>query len=488
MSQMTRRSFLTGSMAAGAYALLAPHSRVLGANDDIRVALVGCGGRGGSHLKSCCGMKGVRIVAVCDPDQGHTGGYVKTLEKSNYGKVEVYQQYQKLLENKDIDAVVLATPNHWHALGTVWGCQAGKDVYVEKPSSHEIWEGRKAVEAARKYNRIVQGGTQSRSSMGFKDAFEFLQKGGIGKILYARGFCYKPRGSIGKVTKETPIPPSVDYDQWCGPAPKDPLMRKNLHYDWHWVWPTGNGDIGNQGIHQMDVCRWALGQKGLPPRVFSFGGRFVYDDDATTPNTQVAFYDYKPAPLIFEVRGLPRKKPVPGQKDDRAAMDRYHKLIDIGVFVICEGGYFAGGSGGGTVYDKEDKRIKQFVGDADHMANFIKAVRSRKVEDLNADIELCHLSSALCHMGNISYRLGKNAKPEEIAEVTKADKEAQDSYERLMEHVKANEADLAKTPAVLGPWLAFDSDKEQFTGSLADEANKLVTREFRKPYVVPDKV
>ncbi|MGD0092459.1 MAG: hypothetical protein ABSE73_21295, partial [Planctomycetota bacterium] len=365
-----------------------------------------------------------------------------------------------------------------------------KDVYVEKPSSHEIWEGRKTVEAARKYNRIVQAGTQSRSSTGLKEAFAWLQKGELGKILYARGFCYKPRGSIGKVTSPTPIPPEVDYDQWCGPAPNGPLMRKKLHYDWHWVWPTGNGDIGNQGIHEMDMCRWVLGQKGLAPRVFSFGGRFVHDDDATTPNTLISFYDYKPAPLIFEVRGLPTKSPPPpGAKNPKnpkenlpmPPMDRY-KGIGIGLVVICEGGYFAGGAGGGWAYDKDGKKIKQFSGDADHMANFLKAVRSRKVEDLNADIELCHLSSALCHMGNISYRLGKTAKPEEIAEITKADNEAQDSLERLKTHLAANEAELAKTPAVLGPWLTFDSEKEQFTGTLADEANKLVTREYQQMY------
>ncbi|MCY3020420.1 MAG: Gfo/Idh/MocA family oxidoreductase [Planctomycetota bacterium] len=489
MSRITRRRFLTASLATGAAAWLTPRSRVLGANDDIRIAIVGCGGKGGDHFKSFRGMKGVRVVAICDPDQSHTGGFIKAAEKDNPGKIEAYQQYQKLLENKDIDAVVLATPNHWHALGTVWGCQAGKDVYCEKPSSHEIWEGRKAVEAARKHNRIVQAGTQHRSGPGLQAAFEYLHKGEIGKILYARGFCYKPRGSIGKVTAPTPIPKGVDYDQWCGPAPMDPLMRKNLHYDWHWVWPTGNGDIGNQGIHEMDLCRWALNQPGLPARVFSFGGRFVYDDDATTPNTLISFYDYKPAPLIFEVRGLPRKK----GKDE--PMDAYKNKVRIGIAVICEGGIFMGGAGGGGIYDKDgnpvmgkDGKPLKFVGESDHRANFLKAVRSRKKEDLAADIELCHLSSALCHLGNISYRLGKNAKLEDIAEIAKADKEAQDSLERFKAHLTANEADLLKTPAVLGPWLTFDPDKEQFTGPLAEEANKLVTREYRKPYVVPEQV
>jgi len=481
MGRITRRQFMAGSLAAGAWVLAAPCSRVLGANGDIRVGVVGFNGQGMGHIQRFLKIPGVRVVALCDADAKVIERGVKALGDQG-GKVETYQDVRKLLENKDIDAISTATPNHWHALITVWACQAGKDVYVEKPTSHEIWEGRKAVEAARKYDRIVQAGTQGRSNTGLREAFEWIKAGNLGKIVAARGFCYKPRGSIGKVTGPTPIPPNVDYDLWCGPAPKEPLMRKNLHYDWHWVWPTGNGDIGNQGIHEMDMCRWALGQPGLAPRVFSFGGRFAYDDDATTPNTLTAFYDYQPAPLIFEVRGLPRKT---GDK----GMD-YYRTTQIGVVIDCEGGYFAGGQGGGWTYDKDAKKIKQFpaTGAEKHQDNFIKAVRSRKREDLTADILEGYLSSALCHMGNIPYRLGAQHKTEEIAETIKANKIMSESFERFQAHMKNNDVDLAKTPATLGPVLEFDTAKEQFTGDLADKANELVTRKYREPFVVPEKV
>jgi len=481
MSRVTRRQFMAGSLAAGAWAMAAPYSRALGASDDIRVAVVGFNSQGGVHIQQFLKIPGVRLVALCDADSRVIERGLKALGDQG-GKVQTYQDVRKLLENKDVDALSTATPNHWHALITVWACQAGKDVYVEKPTSHEIWEGRKAVEAARKYNRIVQGGTQGRSNTGLREAFEWIKAGNIGKIVVARGFCYKPRGSIGKVTAPTPIPPEVDYDLWCGPAPKEPLMRKKLHYDWHWVWPTGNGDIGNQGIHEMDMCRWALGQAGLAPRVFSIGGRFVHDDDATTPNTLVSFYDYKPAPLIFEVRGLPRKT-------GDTAMDNY-RGTRTGLVVECEGGYFAGGQGGGWTYDKDGKKIKQFpaTGAEKHQDNFIQAVRSRKREDLTADILEGHLSSALCHMGNISYRLGAGKPPDQIAETIKGDKMHAECFGRFLEHIKANEADLAKTPIILGPWLDMDCEKEQFTGALAAKANELVTRRYREPFVVPDKV
>ena len=481
MSRITRRQFMAGTLAAGAWALAAPYSRALGANDDIRVAVIGFNGQGGGHIQRFLKIPGVRIVALCDADTKVIEKGVKMLGDKGAG-VKTYQDVRKLLENKEVDAVSTATPNHWHSLIVVWACQAGKDIYVEKPVSHEVWEGRKAVEAARKYNRIVQTGTQGRSNTGLREAFAWIKAGNLGKILVARGFCYKPRGSIGKVTGPTPIPPEVDYDLWCGPAPKEPLMRKKLHYDWHWVWPTGNGDIGNQGIHEMDMCRWALGQPALPPRVFSIGGRFVHDDDATTPNTLISFYDYKPAPLIFEVKGLPRKT-------GDTAMDNY-RGTRIGLVVDCENGSFVGGGGGGWVYDKDDKKVKQFTsnGADKHQDNFIDAVRSRKKEDLKADILEGHLSSALCHMGNISYRLGAAKSPDEIAETIKGDKLHAECFGRFMEHIKANEADLKKTPVILGPGLDMDPAKEQFTGTLADKANALVTRNYRVPCVVPAQV
>src|SRR5438445_5990258 len=287
MNRISRRSFLATSAAVGATTLFSTKLRAIGANDDVRVAVIGLNGRGQNHMDAFPQVAGTRLVALCDADDNVLRKAVQKAEQRNQ-KVDCYKDIRKLLENKDIDAIAIATPNHWHALMAVWGCQAGKDVYVEKPCSHEVWEGRKIVEASEKYNRIVQIGTQRRSDLEYREAIKWIRDGNIGKILYARGLCYKPRPSIGKVSGPQPIPPGVDYDLWCGPAPMEPLMRKNLHYDWHWVWPTGCGDIGNQGVHEMDQCRWAINQDTLPEHVFSFGGRFGYDDDATTPNTLVA--------------------------------------------------------------------------------------------------------------------------------------------------------------------------------------------------------
>ena len=390
------------------------------------------------------------------------------------------------MENKNIDAICIATPNHWHSLIGIWACQADKDVYVEKPVSHNVWEGAQLVKAARKYNRIVQTGTQKRSDLGIKEAFEYIQQGNIGKILVARGFCYKRRGSIGKVAGPQPVPKALNYDLWTGPAPLNPLMRQQLHYDWHWVWPTGNGDIGNQGIHEMDICRWAVGQNQLPPRVMSIGGRFGYDDDGQTANTQIAVLDYDPVPIIFEVRGLPRRK-------GDSAMDNYRKTR-VGIVIECEQGYFAGGGGGGWIYDNDDKRVKQFKGDGGggHIVNFIKAVRSRNVDDLNADIIKGHLSSALCHIANISHRLGQQSTPDLIREAIKDRPPVMETFARFEEHLFNNWIDTANAGIVLGPTLDIDPTTERFIGDgkygLSRWANELLTRNYRKPFVVPEKV
>ena len=482
MNQMTRRGFLAGSAAAGAGIMFSTSSRAQGANDDIRIAVIGFNSQGGSHINGFKKMKGVRLVALCDADQKVIDKRVAELAKDDI-KVETTQDMRRIFDRKDIDAISTATPNHWHALTSIWAIQSGKDVYVEKPVSHNVWEGRKIVEAARKYGRIVQTGTQKRSSLGNKAAFEYMQSGQLGKILWARGFCYKRRDNIGKTEGPQPIPASVDYDLWCGPAPKEELRRKKLHYDWHWVWPTGNGDIGNQGIHEMDLCRWALGEKAIAPRVMSFGGRFGYEDDATTPNTQVAVFDYEKAPLIFEVRGLPS---TPG---DRTPMDAY-RGIRVGIVVQCEGGYFAGGENGGWIFDNDHKRMKQFTqsGAAEHKQNFIDAVRARKQELLTADIEEGHLSSALCHMGNVSYRLGRETSPEQAMEQVKSNKEAVDSLERMKSHLAANNVNIEKHFPTVGPSLAMNTKAERFEGPMADKANELLTRNYREPFVVPDKV
>ncbi len=494
MNKLDRRGFLKSSLLTAASLSLFPAlgaetgkkrkartpvaSQATGANSDIRFAVVGFNGRGMSHIQGFREVKGTRMVALCDVDQHLLDREVKKYRDLGE-KIEAYTDVRKLLENKDIDVVSFATPNHWHALGAIWAMQAGKDVYVEKPVSHNVWEGRRIVEVARELNRIVQTGTQSRSSSGITEAIQWVREGHIGKIVRARGLCYKRRPSIGKVDGPQPIPPGIDYDLWCGPAPKTPLMRKHLHYDWHWVWPTGNGDLGNQGIHQMDMGRWALGETALSPRVLSVGGRLGYVDDGTTPNTMIVFHDYPAAPLIFEVRGLPARAEA---KD----MDKYRE-VSIGVVVDCEGGSMViPGYTGAKILDKDGTEIKKFAGASSHFANFIDAVRSRKPSDLHADILQGHLSSALCHTGNISYRLGKTQPPEEIREAVKGDKDLAEALGRMEQHLAANNVDLKQTPATLGAALKMDPQAERFIGN--PQADQLLTREYRVPFVVPKSV
>jgi len=489
MTGMTRRKFLKRAAAAGAATALSAYSysQVLGANDAIRIGIVGFRGQGGSHLKTHLSDEfkkmGVRVTAICDADKDVISKGVSTCEKKG-AKVTPYVDVRKLLEDKNVDVVITATPNHWHSLISIWACQAGKDIYVEKPMSHDIFEGRKVVEAAAKYNRIVYVGTQNRSDEGLCEAYEWIQAGNLGKIVRARGFCYKPRGSIGKTTGPQPIPPSVDYDLWCGPAPKTPLRRKRLHYDWHWFWATGNADIGNQGIHEMDKCRWGIGAKTIK-RAMGIGGRFGYDDDAETPNTETVFLETDTVPIIFETRGLPMRKAT--EQEKRPPMDAY-KGVRIGEIIECEGGYYDGG----WAYDKDGKKVKQFPRDrgGKHRANFIKCLRSRKPEDNPAPPIDGHLSAICFHTGNLSYRLGKEVDRNQTAEMFKTDKVAQECWERVQQHISANDASAWK-PTV-GPWLTFDAEKEVFTGAFAKQANVLrkgtAGGRYRAPFVVPDKV
>ena len=491
MKGMTRRKFLKRTATAGAATALSAYSysRVLGANDAIRVGIVGFRGQGGSHLSTHLsdGFKkmGVRVTAICDVDKDVLAGGVSTCEKKG-AKVAPYVDVRKLLADRNVDTVVTGTPNHWHSLISIWACQAGKDIYVEKPMSHDIFEGRKVVEAAAKYNRIVYVGTQNRSDEGLCEAYEWIRAGNLGKIVRARGFCYKPRGSIGKTTGPQPIPPSVDYDLWCGPAPKTPLRRKRLHYDWHWFWATGNADIGNQGIHEMDKCRWGIGAKTIK-RAMGIGGRFGYDDDAETPNTETVFLETDTVPIIFETRGLPMRKAT--EQEKRPPMDAY-KGVRIGEIIECEGGYYDGG----WAYDKDSKKMKQFPRDrgGKHRENFIKCLRSRRPQDNPAPPIDGHLSAVCFHTGNLSYRLGKEMDRNQTAEMFKTDKVAQECWDRFQQHVSANEDAPSAWKPTVGPWLEFDPEKEIFTGAFAQQANVLrkgtAGGKYRAPFVVPDRV
>lgn len=494
MSTVDRRKFIKGSLAvaaAGATLLqgcnqlkaIAPvstKSKPIGANKDVRLAIVGLGKRGPQHIKEYRDMPGVRIVAVCDPDETRLAKWVENFEKDGV-KVAGFRDVRKLLERDDIDAVSDATPNYWHSLLAIWACQAGKDVYTEKPVSHTIWEGRQAVEASRRYNRIVQCGINSRSSSSKAEALRRLHAGELGKILVSRGFCYKPRKSIGKVSGTQIIPKEVDYNLWAGPTALAPLMRESFHYDWHWVWPTGNGDIGNQGPHQMDIARRANGAPTVAARVMSIGGRFGYDDDGTTANTQIAYFDFgkKYAPLIFEVRGLP-------EKTGAEEMPLYRDLVDVGNVVDCEGGFWSGSA----FYDDKGKKIKDIEGDKgeNNFENFITAVRSQKRSDQNADILEGHISTALCHQANISYRLGEKLPPEEIKTRLRNEPLIAEAFERMQAHLVANGVDIAKDHATLGPWLEMNPKKETFTGpsEWVEVANAMLRRTDREPFVVPE--
>jgi predicted dehydrogenase len=501
MKMLTRRDFLKTSALTAAAASLSPLAwgRVEGANSDIRVAQIGFRSQGAGHLSTLRKMKGVRVVALCDVDHHVLDGKAKEMGND----VQRYTDIRKLLENKEVDAVSIAIPNHWHALATVWACQAGKDVYVEKPACHNIFEGRQMIDAARKYNRIVQCGTQCRSSPGLREAVQYLRDGHLGKVKIARGFCYKARQSIGTVSGPQEVPDYIDYDIWCGPAPKE-LPRRNakfgpVHYDWHWFWAYGNGDYGNQGPHQVDIARWFLGEDAVAPFSMAIGGRLGYKDSAETPNTLTVYHGYK-TPMVFEVRGLPVDKK---SQTDGWKMDRY-KSVEIGNVIECENGEIVIPSYTlAIIHDKDGKEVTRFDGkkknqkqDASptglsaesegHHANWISAIRSRKPNDLHAEIREGVLSADLVHTGNISYRLGACKAPEAIKEAIKDNKPLAEAYDRMAGHLEANEVDITKENLQLGLPLKFDPQAEKFADN--PEANAMLSRKYREPFVVPEKV
>jgi predicted dehydrogenase len=331
------------------------------------------------------------------------------------------------------------------------------------------------VQAVKRYNKIVQVGTQSRSSSAIKEAVEWVNSGNLGKILVSRALCYKRRRSIGSSTGPQAVPTTVDYDLWCGPAPLTPPRRKNFHYDWHWFWDYGAGDLGNQGIHEVDVARWFLGEQTLSPRLMAVGGRLGYEDDAETPNTLIVFHDYARAPLIMEVRGL-------AEKTGSETLDTY-KGAGIGIVVECEGGYVVVPNyQGATAHDKDGNVIRKFTGASNHFENFIDAVRSRKADELNAPILQGHLSTALCHTSNISYRLGHHQVPDAIREQIQAEKEDLATYQRMSEHLAANGVDIEKTPVTMGKPLRMNLANSRFMGN--KEANFLLGRHPREPFVI----
>jgi predicted dehydrogenase len=497
MRFLSRRDFLHDSAAlAAALAsaslldnplLAAPepkNNRKGDANDTLHVAIIGVHGRGREHVSAFAGKHNCVITTICDADEAVIGSSMRHVEKVQGKPPRFEQDLRRVMEDPSIDIISTATPNHWHALVAIWAMQHGKDVYVEKPVSHNVSEGRRIVEAAQKYNRICQTGTQSRSSAGMRGAMDFLHAGKLGKIKLARGLCYKLRPSIGKVKGPQPIPKTVDYDLWCGPAPNTPLMRRNLHYDWHWMWDYGNGDLGNQGIHEMDKARWGLGKNELPKSVLSVGGRFGYEDDGQTANTQICVFDYGDCELIFEVRGLPSRDPFPGKDYNRVPMKPQNFVGNV--FYGSEGILVCPSYTAAVALTHAGEVIKKFSGDGDHFGNFVKAVRSRNASDLNAPIVEGHLSSALCHLGNVSFRLGTLQPFSQKTHAFGDDKEAYETLARMEDHLKESKVPMEETSYRVGRRLVVDPATERFVQDT--EADQYLTREYRKPFVVPAKV
>lgn len=438
-SSLNRRQFLACSsaaglaMAAGAVgqvAVAADTTRTASPNEKIRVGCIGNRGKGSHHISALSSVPGVDVVALCDIDESILGTRADELEKRTSRRPKKFTDYRKLLEDGQIDAVSIATPNHTHSLIAIAAMEAGKDVYVEKPCCHNIWEGRQLVAAARKYNRMCQHGTQGRSSPAIREAIQKLREGVIGDIYMARGLCFKWRPTIGH-TPDEPVPPGVHYDLWLGPAPQRPFSRNRFHYNWHWHWDYGNGDMGNQGVHEMDMARWGLGV-GLPKRVHAAGGHFMFNDDQETPNTLISIFEYpdEKKMLVFETRHW-----ITNQEDFGSGASNAVGVTFYGSEGYMQVYYF----GYKTFLGQKREPGPTGTGAPNEYDRFIAAVRSRKREDLGVDIEEGYLSAALCHLGNISYRLGRT--------------------------------------------VLFDPQTATFGKDEA--ANALLSREYRSPYVVP---
>jgi predicted dehydrogenase len=368
----------------------------------------------------------------------------------------------------------VATCNHWHSLITVWACQANKHVYVEKPISHNLFEGRKCVEAAQKYGCIVQHGTQQRSSARRAGQIAAIYSGKYGKLRVAKGYCCKPRWSIGTKPLESP-PSELDFNIWLGPAPEQSYHGNLVPYNWHWFWDTGNGDIGNQGVHEMDVARWAIPDATLPTRVWALGGRFGYEDQGQTPNTQLAVYEFGDVLLLFETRGLVEKN----EGFDRIVRNEYYTTEGM----ITGGKFYP--SGGGKPEDLQSDEDTG-VNPGGPFGSFLHAVRTREVGDLNADVEVGHYSAALCHLANISYRLGSPVPFDSSRQALGDNKQVVESFETIRENLKAVGMKLQESTYILGRHLTFDPAGEKFVGD--SEADALLTREYRSGFEVPDSI
>jgi predicted dehydrogenase len=468
----SRREFLKVTGAGVAVTALnasaSSYSRILGANDRVRVAPCGVRGRGNDHIHGFSRVPGTELAALCDVDENVLNQRLGDVERMGLPKPKSYVDVRKLLEDKDIDAISIAAPNHWHSLMAIWACQAGKDVYVEKPCSHNWFEGRQLVRAVKKYNRICQHGSQWRSNPGMMEAMKHLRDGTIGDVYMARGLCFKWRPSIGRASEE-PVPAGVHYDLWTGPAPLKPFTKNRFHYNWHWIWDTGNGEVGNQAIHEIDIARAGLGV-GFPVSASAMGGHFMFQDDQETPNTLNATFcfdapDGKRKMMEVEIRhwitnheadiGAHGASGVPlaglAANANKKPADQQQSLGPKDAKTNTVGNIFYGSNGYLAVdgYDSYKTWLTDDVvpgpsgkASGDHYANFVDCVRSRRAQDIHSPIEEAHISTTLVHLTNASYRLGRT--------------------------------------------LRFDPAQEQVIGD--DEANRLLRGSYRAPYVVPEEI
>ena len=479
MGGHNRRHFLKRAAAgslASTFAISGTKAsgRVLGANNRVRVAVAGIAGRGQAHMRAYAEMDDVEVTWLVDPDSRLFASRTAAIKKLAGNTPQCVQDFRRVLDDKTLDGVSIVTPDHWHALLAIWACQAGKDVHVEKPCSHNIVEGRRIVEAARKYDRIVQHGTQRRSDPGWIQLTGDVRRGRFGRLERAYVRTYRPRTSIGFRHGEQP-PAELDFDLWNGPAPPHPFRTNLVHYDWHWIWDFGSGEIGNLGTHQMDLARWAMPDGAAPQSVVSLGGRFGYKDQGQTPNTQLTAYDFGDIKLFCEQRGLVDRKAV------NVTVEFY---TDEGV--VKEGKFFPKGPSKGQPI--EGAPVGGFADPGQrHFKNFIDCVRSRKREDLNGEILEGHRSALLAHLGNISFRLGEEVSFDRQPKVFGENELAYEAFDNMKRHL-VDEAgvDLAGTAYRVGRRLHFDAATERFIGDR--DADTMLTRPYRAPFVLPDEV
>lgn len=479
MRRLNRRDFVRTGIATVASATVCSRGlAAAGANDQINIGFISCGGRAGGLMGAFSKIDGVHIGGLCDPDQQHLQA-----AKKRFPQAKGWSDLRGLLDDKSIDAVVIATCNHWHCLAAIWAMQAGKDVYVEKPLSHTQWEGQQVVAAAAKLGKICQIGTQQRSDPMQAAIKQFLhQDKSLGKILYARVNRYGVRAPIGKRSTPLPIPPEVDYNLWLGPAQEKPIYRDKLHYDWHWDWNTGCGEMGNWGVHVLDDMRNNVlqDQVALPHRIVAGGGRVTYNDAGETPNVHFVYFDTGDIPVIMGLSNIPA---TPG---GRKSSD--HPGPGSGYIAFCEGGRLEGQRGRAAAYDKSGKLIQKFSGNSGsgHQKNFIEALRRRDASVLNAPVRMGHLSTGWCNLSNVAFRTGGSYTAPEARRIAKDFAPWNQLLDEMQTLLKAHGIDMASAEIRLSPVLDFDPAKEVFTGPNAAVANPYLKREYRKPFVVPN--